>query len=73
MLGEFDGHDGPTPHLLARDELRRDAGWQVLRWTWTDLYSPGALIVRLASALRLPIPRVPASLLGDGDLDLGGI
>jgi hypothetical protein len=73
VLGEFDGHDGPTPHVLARDELRRDAGWQVLRWAWTDLCSPGALIVRLASALRLPIPRAAASLLGDGDLDLGGI
>ncbi len=73
VLGEFDGHAGPTPGLLARDEQRRGAGWQVLRWTWTDLHSPCALIVRLAAALRLPIQRVPASLLGDGDLDLGGI
>jgi hypothetical protein len=73
VLGEFDGHDGPNPQLLARDEQRRDAGWQVLRWTWTDLYSPAALIVRLAAAVGRPVPRVPASLLGDGDLDLGGI
>jgi len=72
VLGEFDG-PGPLPtELLGRDERRTDAGWRVLRWTWTDLYSPGALAVRVADALGVPVPRPPASLLGDGELDLGG-
>ncbi len=73
VLGEFDGPEGPSPQLLARDEVLRDAGWQVLRWTWTDLYSPAALVVRIAAGLRIPIPKVPTSLLDDGDLDLGGV
>jgi hypothetical protein len=73
VLGEFDGHDAPAADVLARDERRRDAGWQVLRWAWSDLSSPAVLVVRLAAALGISIPQLPASLLGDGDLDLGGI
>ena len=72
VLGEFDG-PGPLPtELLGRDERLTDAGWRVLRWTWTDLYSPAALAVRVADALGVPVPRPLASLLGDGELDLGG-
>jgi hypothetical protein len=72
VLGEFNGPEPVPPELLARDERLRAAGWQVLRWTWTDLYSPAALVVRLAQALGIPAPQVSASLLGDGELDLGG-
>jgi hypothetical protein len=73
VLGEFDGPGGPTPQLRDRDERLRDAGWQVHRWTFSDLYSPAELVTRLAAALRIPTPSGPASVLGDGDLDLGGI
>jgi len=72
VLGEFDGPEPLPAELLARDERIRAAGWQVLRWTWRDLYSPAALVVRLAGALGIPVPEVPASLLGDGELNLGG-
>jgi len=72
VLGEFDGPGALPAQLLDRDLRRGDAGWRVLRWTWTDLSSPGALVVRLADALGIPVPRARTSLLGDGERDLGG-
>jgi hypothetical protein len=62
-LGEFDGRAkygrllGPADRIedvVYREKLREDAlrdlGWQVVRWTWSDLYRPGELRARLLRA-----------------------
>jgi hypothetical protein len=63
-LGEFDGKvkygmlllkpgQSPQDALFEekrREDLLRDLGWQVVRWTWADLYAPGALVDRLDRA-----------------------
>jgi hypothetical protein len=72
VLGEFDGPEALPAAQSERDERLRVAGWQVLRWTWTDLRSPAGLAVRVADALGIPVPEAPTSLLGDREPDLGG-
>ena len=62
-LGEFDGKIKygrllrPTQSIQdviyqekLREDALRDAGWQVVRWTWPDLYQPGLLADRLRRA-----------------------
>ena len=63
-LGEFDGKvkygrlllkpgQSPQDALFEekrREDLLRDLGWQIVRWTWADLYAPAALIERLHRA-----------------------
>ena len=62
-LGEFDGkikygdllRSGQHPSdVLFREKRREDAlrdlGWQVVRWTWDDLASPGRLADRIRRA-----------------------
>jgi hypothetical protein len=73
VLGEFDGRSPFSAQSLARDERLRDAGWQVLRWTWRDLYPPTALVTGLAAALNIPVPKAPPSLLGGDDPHLSGV
>ncbi len=64
-LGEFDGRrkyavpPGADPQqaeqVVWREKRREDrlraAGFEVVRWTWEDLYKPAALIARLETAL----------------------
>ena len=64
-LGEFDGRlkygvqPGADPQqagmVVWREKRREDrlraAGFEVVRWTWEDLYRPGPLIARLQTAL----------------------
>lgn len=61
VVGEFDGavkYTG-TPEQVARAvlaEKRRqqaieDAGWRVVRWTWSDLADRGRFRTRIAAAL----------------------
>ena len=62
-VGEFDGKakygellkPGQTSRdaMLAekrREDLLRDLGWQVVRWTWADLYHPGVIRNRVLRA-----------------------
>ena len=62
-LGEFDGmakyrrlrRAGETVEdTVTREKLREDAlralGWQVVRWTWADLFRPGVVADRLRQA-----------------------
>ena len=64
-IGEFDGKikygelvpEGRTPaEILWEEKVREDRlralGWQVVRWAWTDLLRPTALIRRLRSAFE---------------------
>lgn len=64
-LGEFDGkikygrllRTGETiQDVVYREKLREDAlrdlGWQVVRWTWSDLQQPRALSSRLLRAFH---------------------
>ncbi len=64
-IGEFDGKskygelvpEGKTPAdvLFAekeREDRLRALGWQVVRWIWTDLLHPTALIRRLHAAFE---------------------
>lgn len=65
VLGEFDGRvkygelrapgQDPADVLFAekqREDALRDAGWQVVRWTWADLGTPHAIRERFARAFR---------------------
>jgi hypothetical protein len=63
-LGEFDGRlkyavpsgaDRETAGRVVWDEKRREdrfrhAGWEVVRWTWTDLHHPPRLAARVLAA-----------------------
>jgi hypothetical protein len=62
-LGEFDGkikygrllRPGETAQdVVYREKLREDAlrdqGWQVVRWTWSELYQPGVVADRIRRA-----------------------
>lgn len=64
-IGEYDGKikygelvpEGRTPADVlwddkAREDRLRALGWQVVRWLWTDLLSPTALIRRLRAAFE---------------------
>ncbi|UYP18442.1 hypothetical protein OED52_17550 [Rhodococcus sp. Z13] len=66
VLGEFDGRikyrrDGvataDAEDVVYREKLREDrlrhAGWVVLRWTWADLETPGALASKFRDAVAL--------------------
>lgn len=63
VIGEFDGRVKylGTPEEVARTVMRekareqaiRDAGWTVVRWTWTDLGDPVGFRSRIESALAL--------------------
>ena len=33
-----------------REDALRDAGWQVVRWIWSELYRPSELLERLDRA-----------------------
>lgn len=67
VVGEFDGRfkyhrqsavGGPRPaeEVIYAEKLREDAIREcdiiVIRWTWTDLQNPAALITRIRTALR---------------------
>jgi hypothetical protein len=62
-VGEFDGRvkygrllrpDQSLEEVLFAEKLRedalRDAGWQVVRWIWADLYRPGVIGDRVRRA-----------------------
>jgi hypothetical protein len=64
-LGEFDGRvkygrllraDESIQDVVYREKQREDAlrdlGWQVVRWTWGELYEPGTVANRLRRAFR---------------------
>lgn len=64
-LGEFDGkikysrflREGETVQDVVfrekqREDHLRDLGWQVVRWTWSDLRDASALAIRLQRAFR---------------------
>lgn len=64
VVGEFDGRikygrlvpDGQLPEdVLWREKERedriRDAGWQVVRWTWAELATPDVIVDRIRRAL----------------------
>ena len=36
----------------VREDLLRDLGWQLVRWTWPDLDRPGVIADRLLRAFR---------------------
>ncbi len=63
VIGEFDGRvkygralapdQDPVEALWrekVREDLLRDLGWQVVRWTWADLDDPRAWFLRLGRA-----------------------
>lgn len=65
VVGEFDGRvkygrlvrSGETSEDVVwreklREDLIRDLGWEVVRWTWRDLEHPEALLARLERAFR---------------------
>lgn len=65
VVGEFDGkikygkhlRDGQDPGTAVfaekqREDSIRDAGWEVVRWTWRDLSSPAVIEARIRRALR---------------------
>lgn len=62
-LGEFDGRvkygrdlspDGDLEQVLfdekRREDALRDLGWEIVRWVWSDLRDPAALLERLERA-----------------------
>lgn len=64
-VGEFDGRvkygrlleeDEDVREVVYREKLRedllRDLGWQVVRWTWADLDRPAVIADRLRRAFR---------------------
>ena len=64
-LGEFDGRvkygrllrpGEDVTEVVYREKLRedllRDLGWQVVRWTWADLDHPEVIVERLLRAFR---------------------
>ncbi|WP_226437400.1 type IV toxin-antitoxin system AbiEi family antitoxin domain-containing protein [Rhodococcus yananensis] len=66
VVGEFDGRikyrrDGvatdDAENVVYREKLREDglrhAGWVVVRWTWSDLSTPGVLAARLRGGFEL--------------------
>ncbi len=63
VVGEFDGKikygrllkSGQTPGDAVfaekrREDAIRDQGWEVVRWVWADLASPGVIAQRIARA-----------------------
>lgn len=68
VIGEFDGkvkyaallRPGQSPSdVVVAEKVREDAiraqGWQVMRWTWEDIFSPDELLRRLKRALAVRI------------------
>lgn len=66
VIGEFDGRikyrrDGvatkDAEDIVYQEKLREDrlrqAGWVVVRWTWDDLETPGALASKIRAAMEL--------------------
>ena len=64
VVGEFDGRvkygrlvpDGERPSDVLwaekrREDAIRDAGWQVVRWTWDELTTPGVVADRVRRAV----------------------
>ncbi|MEP6761462.1 MAG: hypothetical protein ABJA93_08865 [Sporichthyaceae bacterium] len=63
-LGEFDGRlkyaipSGAEPEAAGqvvwdekrREDRLREAGWEVVRWTWVDLHHPARLAARVLAA-----------------------
>ena len=41
--------EGPT--YPSRTDAIRDAGWQVVRWTWAELATPEVIVERILRAL----------------------
>jgi hypothetical protein len=67
-LGEFDGRSkygmGPlasaTDALWAeklREDRLRALGWEIVRWTWADLFDPQRLVERVRAAFRRALLR----------------
>jgi hypothetical protein len=65
VVGEFDGRvkygrdlapDEDVAEVLwrekQREDLLRELGWLVVRWTWADLHHPQEWLARLARALE---------------------
>lgn len=65
VVGEFDGQikygrllrPGETPGQAVfrekqREDAVRDCGWEMVRWTWQDIFRPHPLIDRWERALR---------------------
>lgn len=74
-LGEFDGKikygrllrpgQSASDVVFAekqREDALRDLGWQVVRWTWSDLIRPRELLDRLSRAFARPT-RIRGSIL----------
>jgi hypothetical protein len=71
VLGEFDGRvkygrllkpgESPGDAVFAeklREDALRDLGFEVVRWTWDDLESPGQVVERVHRAIaRAGSPR----------------
>lgn len=67
VLGEFDGRYkyGATPEQMAsalwaeklREDRLRALGYEVVRWTWTDLLFPRALAARIQAARGRAVAR----------------
>jgi len=70
-LGEFDGRvkygrefqPGRTVEEVVwrekqREDRLRELGWEVVRWTWADLYVPGLLAERLHRAFARSASRI---------------
>ncbi|MEE2060293.1 hypothetical protein [Rhodococcus artemisiae] len=66
VIGEFDGRikyrrDGvattDAEDVVYREKLREDqlrhAGWVVVRWTWADVETPGAVAAKIRGAIAL--------------------
>jgi len=71
-LGEFDGRlkygrgfePGRSPEEVLwrekrREDALRDLGWEVVRWTWADLYVTGLVAERLRRAFARSASRSP--------------
>lgn len=64
LIGEFDGrikYLGTSTEIAdtvmrekRRQQALEDAGWTVVRWTWSDLKTPATIRSRLAPYLRAP-------------------
>ena len=65
VVGEFDGkikygkylREGQDPGDAVfaekqREDAIRDAGWEVVRWTWKDLSNPDVIGARIRRAFR---------------------
>ena len=65
VVGEFDGkvkygkylREGQDPGEVVfaekqREDAIRDTGWEVVRWTWSDLENPAVIDARIRRALR---------------------